>query len=80
MVYLRCRNCGSYRIHSEIVEEGYCSADCAEQYRTCANCGGYYPADMGYREQYCCPECAVQYKINRRPGTAAQQSLFKELA
>ena len=80
MVYLRCRNCGCYLLNSEVTEQGYCSSDCAEQYRTCANCGGYYQADMGYGGQYCCPECAVQYKMNRYTDTASRHGLLKELA
>jgi hypothetical protein len=80
MVYLRCRNCGCYLPTSEIVGEGYCSSDCAEQYRTCKNCGGYYQADMGYDGQHCCPECAVQYRMNRFPDASTKHDLLKELA
>ena len=80
MVYLRCRNCGSYRLNSEIGQDGYCGSDCAVQYRRCMNCGGYYLADMGHHGQYCCPDCAVQYKMSRYSDTAAKHGLVEELA
>ena len=78
MVYLRCRTCGCYLPDSQLTEQGCCSSECADRYRSCVNCGRYYRLDSGYRQQYCCPECAVQYKISRRIETAT--TLMKELA
>lgn len=80
MVYLRCRNCGKFLLNSELSAEGYCSSECAEEYRACANCGSYFQADMGYKGNYCCPDCAVKYKISRFTDTATTHRLVKELA
>jgi hypothetical protein len=80
MVYMRCRNCGCYLINSELIDDGYCSEECAKQYRACINCGAFHPADMVYGGQYCCPECAVQYKMSRYPEAETKRGLLKELA
>lgn len=80
MSYLCCRNCGCYLLPSEMTEGGYCSSECAEQYRTCANCGGYFQADMTYGGQYCGPDCAVQYTISRFRDVTPTHRLMEELA
>ncbi|MDY7027569.1 MAG: hypothetical protein SVR04_04655 [Spirochaetota bacterium] len=59
--YIRCRNCGQYRLSEDMYHGFYCSRECSEKYAQCKNCGAYFLSLGPSTDEFCSEECETSW-------------------